>query len=42
MLNVDYKYFTKVLTNRLVPIARKVIGKQQTGFIKGVVVLYEV
>jgi hypothetical protein len=42
LLNVDYKYFTKVLTNRLVPIARKVIGKQQTGFIKGVVVLYEV
>lgn len=48
LLNVDYKYFNKVLTNRLVPIARKVIGKQQTGFIKGrnilegVVVLHEV
>lgn len=48
ILNVDYKCFTKVLTNRLVPIANKVIGRNQTGFIKGrnilegVVVLHEV
>jgi hypothetical protein len=35
LLNVDYKCFTKVLTNRLVPVAKKVIGKNQTGFIKG-------
>jgi hypothetical protein len=48
LLNVDYKIFTKVLTNRLVPVAQKVIGKNQTGFVKGrnilegVVVLHEV
>lgn len=48
LLNVDYKCFTKVLTNRLVPIAQKVIDSNQTGFIKGrnilegVVVLHEV
>jgi hypothetical protein len=48
LLNVDYKCFTKALTNRLVPVARKRIGKNQTGFIKGrnilegVVVLHEV
>ena len=48
LLHVDYKCFTKVLTNRLVPIAKKVVGKQQTCFIKGrnifegVVVLHEV
>lgn len=35
LLNVDYKWFTKVLTNRLVPVAKKIIGKNQTGFIKG-------
>jgi hypothetical protein len=40
--------FTKVLTNRLMPVADKVIGRNQTGFIKGrnimegVVVLHEV
>jgi hypothetical protein len=34
LLNVDYKCFTKALTNRLVPVARKRIGKNQTGFIK--------
>jgi hypothetical protein len=45
---VDYKIFTKVLTNRLVPVAKKIIGTNQTGFIKGrnilegVVVLHEV
>ena len=48
LLNVDYKCFTKVLTNRLVPIATKIIGESQTGFVKGrnildgVVVLHEV
>lgn len=48
LLNVDYKWFTKVLTNRMAPIANKIIGKNQTGFIKGrnilegVVVLHEV
>jgi hypothetical protein len=48
LLNVDYKCFTKVLTNRLVPVVRKIISKNQTGFIKGrnilegVVVLHEV
>jgi hypothetical protein len=48
LLNVDYKIFTKVLTNRLVPVAKKIIGTNQTGFIKGrnilegVVVLHEV
>lgn len=48
LLNVDFKCFTKVLTNRLVPIAREIIGENQTGFVKGrnilegVVVLHEV
>lgn len=35
LLNVDYKGFTKVLTERLTPVAREVIGENQTGFIKG-------
>lgn len=45
---MGYKWFTKALTNRLVPIAQKCIGKNQTGFVKGrnildgVVVLHEV
>ena len=45
---MGYKWFTKVLTNRLVPIAQKYIGKNQTRFVKGrnilegVVVLHEV
>jgi hypothetical protein len=45
---VDYKWFTKALTNRLVPVAKRIIGKNQTGFVKGrnilegVVVLHEV
>lgn len=45
---MDYKIFTKVLTNRLVPVAQKIVSKNQTGFIKernildGVVVLHEV
>jgi hypothetical protein len=48
LLNVDYKCFTKLLTNRLVPVAKRIIGKNQTGFIKGrnilegMVVLHEV
>lgn len=47
LLNVDFKCITKVLTNRLVPVARSIIGKYQTGFVKGrnilegVVVLHE-
>jgi hypothetical protein len=45
---VDYKWITKTLTNRFTPIARKIIGPNQTGFIKGrnilegVVILHEV
>jgi hypothetical protein len=48
LLNVDYKCFTKVLTNRLVLVVQRVVGKNQIGFIKGrnilegVVVLHEV
>lgn len=48
LLNVDFKCITKVLTNRLVPVARDIIGKNQTRFVKGrnildgVVVLHEV
>jgi hypothetical protein len=45
---VDYKGFTKVLTDRLTLVAKKVIGENQAGFIKGrnilegVVILREV
>jgi hypothetical protein len=48
LLNVDYKWITKTLTNRLTPIAKSIFGRNQTGFIKGrnilegVVVLHEV
>jgi hypothetical protein len=48
LLNVDFKCFTKVLTNILIPVAKKVISKDQTRFIEGrnilegVVVLHEV
>jgi hypothetical protein len=48
LLNVDYKCFTKLLTNRLVPVAQNIIGENQTGFVKGrnilegVLVLHEV
>jgi hypothetical protein len=48
LLNVDYKGVTKVLTNRLTPMAKEVIGENQTGFIKGrnilegVLILHEV
>lgn len=48
LLNVDYKWFTKVLTERLVPVAENIIDKNQIGFVRGrnilerVVVLHEV
>lgn len=35
LLNVDYKWITKTLTNRLTHVAKKMIGPNQTGFIKG-------
>jgi len=48
-LNVDYKKdITKVLTNKFSPVASKLIGGNQTGFLKGrnilegVLILYEV
>lgn len=48
LLNVDYKEITKVLTNRISPLAQKLIGENQTSFVKGrnilegVLVLHEV
>ena len=48
LLNVDYKGFAKVLTARLTPVAKEVIGPNHTGFIQGrnilegVVILHEV
>lgn len=48
LLNVDFKGFTKALNNRIIPVAKKVIGENQTGFMKGrnilegVVILHEV
>jgi hypothetical protein len=47
LLNVSFKIFTKVLTNRVSGVASKVIGPSQTAFIpgrnimEGVVVLHE-
>jgi hypothetical protein len=47
LLNVDYKWFTKVLTMRLTPFAGKLISETQTAFIpgryilEGVVILHE-
>lgn len=35
LLNVDFKIFSKLLTDRLTPLADKVISKNQTAFIKG-------
>jgi mannosylglycoprotein endo-beta-mannosidase len=35
LLNVDYKGFTKVLTERLTPVAKEIVGENQSGFIKG-------
>jgi hypothetical protein len=48
LLNVDYKWITKTLTNRLVPVGQKIIDPNQTGFVKGrnilegLVILHEV
>jgi hypothetical protein len=48
VLNIDYKWFTKVLTTRLTPLADKLISKSQTAFIpgrfilEGVVILHEI
>ena len=48
LLNGDFKIFTKALNNRFTPIAKELIGSNQTGFIKGrhilegVVILHEV
>jgi hypothetical protein len=45
---MDFKGFSKSLNNRLIPLASKVIGANQTGFIngrnilEGVLVLHEV
>lgn len=35
LLNVDFKWFTKALTNRLVPVAQKLLGKTRQGLSKG-------
>ncbi len=35
LLNVDYKIFTKIITNRLSNIIPKYINLDQTGFVKG-------
>jgi hypothetical protein len=48
LLNIDYKGITKVLTDRFTPLAKEVIGNNQTGFVKGrnilegVLILHEV
>jgi hypothetical protein len=48
LLNVDFKVFPKVLTDRITPMAGRLISENQTSFIKGrnilegVVVLHEV
>jgi hypothetical protein len=48
LLNVDFKIFAKLLTDRITPIAEKVVSESQTTFIKernileGVVILHEV
>jgi hypothetical protein len=47
LLNVSFKIFTKVLTNRLLGVAKKLIGPTQTTFIpcrnimEGIVILHE-
>jgi hypothetical protein len=47
LLNVSFKNFTKVLTNRLISVAKKVISRSQTAFLpgrnimEGIVVLHE-
>jgi hypothetical protein len=48
LLNVDYKWFSKVFTLRLTPWADKLISRNQTAFIpgryilEGVVILHEI
>jgi hypothetical protein len=48
LLNVDFKGITKILNSRLSPMAKEVIGANQTGFVKernileGVLILHEV
>jgi hypothetical protein len=48
LLNVDFKIFTKVLTNRPPRVAKVALGINQTGFVKdknileGIVTLHEV
>jgi hypothetical protein len=48
VLNIDYKWFTKVLKTRLTPFADKLINKTQTTFIpsrftlEGVIILHEI
>jgi hypothetical protein len=47
-LNVDFKIFSKMLTDRITPAADRLIGESQISFIKGrnilegVIVLHEV
>lgn len=47
LLNVSFKIFTKVLTNRLTSVAQKVISPSQTAFLpgrnilEGVIILHE-
>jgi hypothetical protein len=47
-LNVDFKFFSKLLTDRITPIEDNLINDSQTAFIKvgnileGVVILHEV
>lgn len=35
LLNVDFKWFTRALTDRLVPVASKIVGRNQSGYVKG-------
>jgi hypothetical protein len=48
LLNVDFKGITKILATRFSPMAKEVIGDNQTGFtigkniMKGVLILHEV
>jgi hypothetical protein len=42
LLNVDFKCFTKVLTNRHVPVAKKIMSKNHSGFVKGRNILEQV
>jgi hypothetical protein len=48
LLNVDFKFFPKLLNDRIIPITNNIISESQPAFIKGmnilegVVILYEV